>query len=50
MVVVDVAPDRKDVLHLDDSGPRLPGEARPDGAEGIFATSLSPRLEGGRNV
>jgi hypothetical protein len=29
VVVVDVAPDRKDVLHLDDSGPRLPGEARP---------------------
>jgi hypothetical protein len=50
VVVVDVAPDRKDVLHLDDSGPRLPGEARPDGAEGIFSTSLSPRLEGGRNV
>jgi hypothetical protein len=50
VVVVDVAPDRKDVLHLDDSGPRLPAEARPDGAEGILATSLSPRLEGGRNV
>ncbi len=50
VVVVDVAPDRKDVLHLDDSGSRLPAEARPDGAEGIFATSLSPRLEGGRNV
>ena len=50
VAVVDVAPDRKDVLHLDDSGPRLPGEARPDGAEGIFSTSLSPRLEGGRNV
>jgi hypothetical protein len=50
VVVVDVAPDRKGVLHLDDSGPRLPAEARPDGAEGILATSLSPRLEGGRNV
>jgi hypothetical protein len=48
--MVDVAPDRRDVLHLDDSGPRLPAEARPHGAEGIFATSLSPRLEGGRNV
>jgi hypothetical protein len=46
LVRVEVDPDRKEVLHLDDTGLRLRGEAPPDGAEGIFATSLSPRLEG----
>jgi hypothetical protein len=44
-VGVDVEPDRKDVLHLDDSGPRLLAGARPDGAEGIVTTALRPRLE-----
>jgi hypothetical protein len=48
MVQVDVEPDRKDVLDLDDSGLRVRAEARPDGAEGIVATLLSPSLEGDR--
>jgi len=34
VVGVNVEPDRKDVLHLDDSELRLRAEARPDGAEG----------------
>jgi hypothetical protein len=50
MVRVDVQPDRKDALDLDDSGLRLRAQARPDGAEGIVATSLRPRLEGDRYV
>jgi hypothetical protein len=49
-VRVDVEPDRKDMLHLDDSRLRLRAEARPDGTEGIVATSLRPRLEGDRYV
>lgn len=46
VVGVDVEPDRKDVLHLDDSGLRLRAGARPDGAEGIAATALRPGLDG----
>jgi hypothetical protein len=42
---VNVEPDRKDVLHLDDSELRLRAGARPDGAEGIVATTLRPRLD-----
>lgn len=49
-VAVDVELDRKDVLHLNDSGLRLRAEAPPDDAEGISATSLSFRLEGGKYV
>ena len=49
-VAVDVELGRKDVLHLNDSGLRLRAEARPDDAEGISATSLSSRLEGGKYV
>ena len=49
VVGVDVEPDRKDVLHLDNSGLGLRAGARPDGAEGA-ATSLRPRLEGDRYV
>jgi hypothetical protein len=45
VVGVDVEPDRKDVLHLDDSGPRRRAGARPDGAEGIVTTALRPRLD-----
>jgi hypothetical protein len=45
VVGVDVEPDRKDVMHLDDSGLRLRAGARPDGAEGIVATALRPRLD-----
>jgi hypothetical protein len=50
MVRVDVEPGRKDVLDLDDSGLRVGAEARPDGAEGIVATSLRPSLEGDKYV
>ena len=46
VVGVDVEPDRKDVLHLDDSGLRLRAGARPGGAEGIAATALRPGLDG----
>jgi hypothetical protein len=42
---VDVEPDRKDVVHLDDSGLRLQAGARSDGAEDIVATALHPRLD-----
>jgi hypothetical protein len=45
VVGVDVEPDRKDALQLDDSGLRLRGGARPDGTEGIVATSLRPGLD-----
>jgi hypothetical protein len=45
VVGVNVEPDRKDVLHLDDSELRLRAGARPDGAEGIVATTLRPRLD-----
>jgi hypothetical protein len=45
VVGVNVEPDRKDVLHLDDSELRLRAGARPDGAEGIVATALRPRLD-----
>ena len=45
VVGVDVEPNRKDVMHLDDSGLRLRAGARPDGAEGIVATALRPRLD-----
>jgi hypothetical protein len=47
VVVVEVEPDRKDRLHIDDSGLQPPAEAR---AEDIFTTALSPRLKGDRNV
>ena len=50
VVGLDVELDRKDVLHLDDSGPRLRAGTRPDGAEGMAATALRPRLEGDRYV
>jgi hypothetical protein len=50
VVRVDVEPERKEVLHLDGGGQRLRAEARPDGTEGIVATSLRPRLEGDRYV
>jgi hypothetical protein len=49
-VRLDVEPDREDVLALDGSGLRLRVEARPDGTEGIVATSLRPRLESDRYV
>jgi hypothetical protein len=42
MVGVDVEPDRKDGLHLDDSGLRLRAGARPDGVGGIAVTALRP--------
>jgi hypothetical protein len=45
VVGADVEPDRKDVLHLDDSGLRPQAGARPDGAEGIVATTQRPRLD-----
>ena len=45
LVGLDVELDPKDVLHLDDSGPRLGAGPRPDGAEGMAATTLRPRLE-----
>jgi hypothetical protein len=45
VVGVDVEPDRKDVLHLDDSGLRLGAGARPDGAEGLVATALRSKLD-----
>jgi RNA polymerase sigma-70 factor, ECF subfamily len=43
---VDVELDRNELLHLDDSELRFQAEARPDRADGIFATSLNSRLEG----
>ena len=46
----DIEPDRNDRLHLDGSGLRFQAEARPGDAEGIFATSLSSRLEGNKYV
>jgi hypothetical protein len=46
VVVVDVELDRNGLLHLDHSGPRLQAEARPDKADGRFATSLSSGLDG----
>jgi hypothetical protein len=45
VVEVDVDADRKDVLHLDEGELRLRAGAQPDGAEGIVATVLRPRLE-----
>ena len=45
VVDVDVEPDRKEVLHLDDSGLRLQAGAWPAGAEGIVATAPRPRLD-----
>jgi hypothetical protein len=42
---VDVEPDRKGALHLDDSGLRLRAGARPHGAEGSVATAPPPRLD-----
>jgi hypothetical protein len=45
VVMVDVELDRKDVLHLDNSGLRLRAGSRPEGAEGIVATAMRPRLE-----
>jgi hypothetical protein len=45
VVGLDVELDPKDVLHLDDSGPRLGAVPRPDGAEGMAATALRPRWD-----
>jgi hypothetical protein len=45
VVGVDVEPDRKDMLHRDDSGLRLRAGARPDGGEGTVATAPRPRLD-----
>jgi hypothetical protein len=45
VVGVNVEPDRKDVLHLDDNELRLRAGARPNGTEGIVATALRPRLD-----
>jgi hypothetical protein len=45
VVGVDVEPDRKDMLHRDDSGLQLRAGARPDGAEGTVATAPRPRLD-----
>jgi hypothetical protein len=42
---VDVEPDRKDVVHLDDSELRLQAGARPDGAEDIVVSALQPRSD-----
>jgi hypothetical protein len=42
---VDVELDRKDVLHLDNSGLRLRAGSRPEGAEDIVGTVLRPRLD-----
>jgi hypothetical protein len=49
-VLLDVEPDRKDVLHMDESGMRLPGEAPPEGNKRISARYSSRRLEGNRYV
>jgi hypothetical protein len=43
----------KEVVQRDaesDSGLRFQAEARPNGTEGVVATSLRPRLEGDRYV
>jgi len=45
VVAVGVEPDRKDTLHLDANGLRLRAGSWPDGAEGIVATALRPRLD-----
>jgi hypothetical protein len=45
LVGLDVELNPKDVLHLDDNGPRLGAGPRPDGAEGMAATVLRPRLD-----
>ena len=45
-VGLDVEPDRQDVLHVDDSELRLRAGEQPNGAEGIVATVLRPRLDG----
>jgi hypothetical protein len=45
VVGLDVELDPKDVLHLDDSGPRLGAVPRSDGAEGMAATALRPRWD-----
>jgi hypothetical protein len=45
VVGVDVEPDRKDVLPLEESRLRLREGARSDGAEGIVARPLRPRLD-----
>ena len=50
LVGLDVELDLKDVLHPDDSGPRLGAGLRPDGAEGMAATALRPGWIGDRYV
>jgi hypothetical protein len=45
VVRVDIELDRKDVLHVDNSGLRLRAGSRPEGAEGIVPTALRPRLD-----
>jgi hypothetical protein len=45
LVGLDIDPDRKNVLHLDDSGLRLRAGPQPDGAEGIVTTALRPSLD-----
>ena len=45
VVGLDVELDPKDVLHLDDCGPRLGAVPRPDGAEGMAATTLRSRRD-----
>ena len=45
VVGVDLEPDRKDVMHLDDSGLRLRAEARPDGGSGHSRYSTRPGLD-----
>ena len=45
VVGVDVEPDRKDVLHLDDSDGDSERERSQTELEGIVATALPPRLD-----
>ena len=45
VVVLDVELDLKDVLHIDDSGPRLGAGSRPDRAEDLAARALRPGLD-----
>jgi hypothetical protein len=45
LVGLDVELDPKDVLHLDDSGPRLGAGPRPDGAERMADPAVRLRLD-----
>jgi hypothetical protein len=45
VVGLDIDPDRKNVLHLDDSGLRFQAGARPEGDEGRVAKTRCFRLD-----